>query len=105
MYRWIKEKDLPKWLKILINVLITITIIYWLGFIIYKSLDMLRIFLHTVSETKIWWTSLVIIIACTITTLCILECFTNVKPFTSCKDSIITWWNCVRNKIANIIGS
>ena len=52
------KSQLPKWLKILIYVVLTLTLIYWLGLLIYKFLEYLRRFIHWASEKRNWWTFL-----------------------------------------------
>lgn len=96
---------MPRWLKILIDVLIIVTVVYWLGYTIYKILDVLRMFLHAVSEKKIWWVAIVILLGCTITTLCILEFCTDVKPFTMLGNWIVSLYNDARDILAGFIDS
>lgn len=82
VYKLIKDCGMPKWLKILINILLTLTCVYWIGWFVYKFLDLVRIFLHTMTEKKLFFVSLGIMFICAITTLLILEFRTDVRPFT-----------------------
>lgn len=86
MYKLIRECGMPKWLKVLINILLTLTCIYWIGWFLYKILNVVRLFLHTMTEEKIWWISLGIMLVCAITTLLILQFGTDLKPFTNMWD-------------------
>ena len=104
MYKMIRESErLPKWLKILLDIALTLTCIYWVGFLVYKILDVFRLFLHTMTEKKVFWIALCIILMCAITTLCILEFTTDVKPFTQIGDFFIKLFNDTRNVIADAI--
>ena len=103
MYKFIRQSVMPRWLQILIEVVLTLTVVYWLGYIIYKMIDILRIFLHSMTEKKIWWVSLCIITICAIITLLILEFATDIKPFTHFGAWVVTMYNNVRNSLANLI--
>ena len=104
MYKLIRESDkLPNWVKILLDILLTITLVYLIGFMVYKILDILRLFLNTMTEKKVYWIALGIVLICSITTLCILEFTTDVKPFTIMGEWFMARFNDVRNSIADII--
>ena len=83
MYKILKQCEMPKWLKILINVTLTITCVYWIGLLVYKFLEVVRIFLHTMTEKKIWWIALGIMVSCVVVTLLILEFKTDLNPISA----------------------
>ena len=104
MYKLIRESDkLPNWVKILLDILLTITLVYLIGFMVYKILDIFRLFLNTMTEKKVYWIALAIVTICAITTLCILEFTTEVKPFTIMGNWFVDRFNDVRNSIADVI--
>ena len=83
MYKILKQCEMPKWLKILINVTLTITCVYWIGLLVYKFLEVVRKFLHTMTEKKIWWIALGIMVSCVVVTLLILEFKTDLNPISA----------------------
>ena len=103
MYKFIKQSIMPRWLQILIEILLTLTVVYWLGYIVYKLIDILRILLHSMTEKKIWWVSLTIILGCTIATLLILEFTTDIKPFTQFGNRIVMVYAQIRNYLGSLI--
>lgn len=105
MYRFIKNCAMPSWLKVLINILLTITVVYWLGYFIYKILDIFRLFLHTMTEKKIYWVCLCIIFICAVATLFILEFNTDIKPFTTMWNWLYKIFNMTRDGIADFFHS
>lgn len=62
LYKILNASKLPKWLKIMLDVLLTITLVYWFGVMVYKILEATRRLLHWVSEKRNWWTFLVSIL-------------------------------------------
>ena len=56
MYRLINNSKIPRIIKWLLYILLTITIIYWIIIMAYKLLDLMRRFLHFVSDKRNWWT-------------------------------------------------
>lgn len=105
MYKLIRESSMPKWLQIIINVVLTITVVYWLGYMIYKVLDILRLFLHTMTEKKIYWVALGILFTCFLITLFILEFNTDIKPFTLFWEWVCNIFNGARDGLADILHS
>ena len=105
MYKLIRECEMPSWLKVLINIFLTITVVYWLGYFIYKILNLVRLFLHTMTKKEIYWVSLGIIFICAIITLFILEFNTDIKPFTQMWEWLCSIFNVTRDKIADVLHS
>lgn len=105
MYKLIREGNLPSWLKVLINIALTVTVVYWLGYFIYKILNLVRLFLHTMTKKEIYWVSLGIIFICAIITLFILEFNTDIKPFTQMWEWLCSIFNVTRDKIADVLHS
>ena len=62
MYRLVSNSKMPKFLKVLIYILLTITCIYWVGYFTYKILDAIRMFLHYITTKEHWWAFLICLI-------------------------------------------
>lgn len=105
MYKLVRECGMPKWLKILINITLTVTCVYWLGYFLYKILDVFRLFFHTMTEPKVFWIGLGILLGSAIITLLILEYNTDIKPFTMMWEWVLRTFDGARDKIAEIISS
>lgn len=56
MYRWLHNATMPKFLKVLLYILLTITCIYWILIATYKLLEIIRICIHFISDKRNWWT-------------------------------------------------
>lgn len=105
MYRLIRECGMPKWLKILIDIVLTITIIYWLGYMLYKFLSVVRFVLHTITEKEHWWFFVVVVLGVLITILFILEFKSDTKPFTSFGKWIISLFDNAKNNVGEALKS
>lgn len=105
MYKLIRNCGMPSWLKVLINILLTITVVYWLGYFIYKFLEIFRKFLHTMTKPDVYWIALGIILLAALTTVFILEFCTDIKPFTNLWNWIVSIYDNTRDAIANKIHS
>lgn len=57
MYKIISDSHyIPRWLKFILYLILTITCIYWLGLIIYKLLELLRKCINGITKEKgRWW--------------------------------------------------
>ena len=72
---------MPKTLKIILYITITITCIYWLGLLAYKLLELIRFILHLITEKGHWWFVIIVIIGIIIATLFIAQFCFNLNPF------------------------
>ena len=102
MYRLIRNSEMKKPLKIILYILLSITCVYWLGFILYKILDLLRIILHNMTEKSHWWFFVIITIIFTLGALILLETTTDIKPFTSLQHFIIDTFYMLKDWFTNI---
>ena len=105
MYRLVRDSKLPSWLKVLINVALTLTVVYWLGYMVYKILDVFRLFLHTLTEKKIFWIEFGIVVIVFIGTCLYLQYNTDIHPFTNAYEWLLNVFNLSRDYIANLIHS
>lgn len=105
MYKLLRESNMPKWLKWLLYIVITITCIYWLGIMLYKLLEILRKFLHWCSEKRNWWTFLMCVFIVVIGSLIVAQCFLKLNPFGNFANWIVSKWNSFRNWLGSIVSS
>ncbi len=105
MYKLVRESSIPKWLKWLINITLTITCIYWLGYFIYKILESVRRFIHWVSEKRNWWTFLMCLLILGIGILLAAQFYFELDPVGKAIDYIVEQFNNLRDNIANLIKS
>lgn len=94
MHKWLYNSKLPKWLKILIYIVLTLTLIYWLGLLVYKFLEAIRKFIHWASEQRNWWTFLTCILILGIGSLLLAQFVFGLDPF----GKVTQWFvNCFNN--------
>lgn len=103
MCRFVYNSNLPKWLKILIYIAITITLVYWLGLLVYEFLEALRKLLHWTSEQRNWWTFLTCIFILGIGSLLIAQFALGLDPFGKIVKWFIDRWNDLRQLIGDKI--
>ena len=104
MYKLVKNSNMPNYLKFLINALLTITCVYWIGYFTFKILDTIRKFIHWVSEARNWWTFLICILILGIGILLAAQFYFDLDPVGKTIDKIVEWFKNFRNDLANIIG-
>ena len=98
MYKIIRNcNSIPTWLKVLINVLLTVTVVYWLGYFIYKILEFVRFCINGITKEKgRWW---FFILCCLILTISICL-FMGFNPFTELWDWLVsTYENLIQNVV------
>ncbi len=105
MYKLLRDSSLPKWLKWLLYIVITITCIYWLGVMLYKLLEALRKFLHWASDKRNWWTFLTCIFILLIGSLLISQFALGLNPFGKFINWIVNQWTEFRNWLGSIVSS
>ena len=88
MYRLVSNSKLPRFLKILIYILLTLTCVYWIGYFTFKILDGIRKFLNYVSTKEHWWAFLICIAILGVGTFLIAEFVFE-----------LGWWDTIINKI------
>lgn len=103
MYKRLYNSQLPKWLKLILYILITLTLIYLLCITLYKVLEISRVVIHWVSEKRNWWTFLVCILILLIGSFVIAQCVLGLDPLGAIGNYFIEQWHNLRNAIANFI--
>lgn len=104
MYKIIYNSKLPKVVKIIAYILLTLTMVYLIGMLLYRILDALRIFMHWVSDKRNWWTFIVCLMILFIGSVLIAQFALNLDPFGKLGSWIVEKWNELRDSIASIIG-
>lgn len=79
--KWINNSQMPKWLKIILYTLLTITLVYWLILFIYKFLELLRIVIHWCSDKRNWWTFVGCILILGVGSLLLAQFVFGLDPF------------------------
>ena len=97
MFHLIKGCNMPKWLKVVLYVLLSITLVYVIGLVIYKVLEAIRWLLHAMTEKKIWWVSVCIIFVLSLIFAIILEKTSDIKPFTLLYEWLLSVLNSIKN--------
>lgn len=103
MYKWLHNRSMPKWLKIVLYILITLSLVYLIGLITYRVLEGIRWLLHNATDKKFYWITLTIILIATIVVLVVFEKFTDIDPFSNLIRYIVTKWQEFRNWVASLI--
>ena len=84
---------LPKWLRVILILLSIITVVYWLGFIIYKLLCAIRAVGAFIFETRNYWTFLACILILIIGSLLIAQFILGLDPWGNVVNWVIDRWN------------
>lgn len=103
MYRLIWKSKIPRIIKWLLYVLLTITIIYWIIIMAYKLLDLMRRFLHFVSDKKNWWTFVCCVCILLIGTFIVAQFVLGLDPMGKFINSIKEMIDNIRNSIGEAI--
>lgn len=102
MYKMIKESNMKKGFKVMLYILLTITIIYWFFYVMYRLLEVLRFILHNMTESSHWWFFITLCVIFAIGTLILLQTTTNIKPFTALKNNIVNLFYIVKEWFENL---
>ena len=96
---------MPKWLKIVLITLSIITVVFWLGFLLYWILEIFRKFLVLISDKKGFWIFIVLFIIFSITVLILMQFVWGLNPFGKLYDNLINLINNIRDMLAEKIKS
>ena len=103
MYRLIWKSKIPRIIKWLLYILLTITIRYWIIRMGYKLLDLMRRFLHFVSDKKNWWTFVCCVCILLIGTFIVAQFVLGLDPMGKFINSIKEMIDNIRNAIGEAI--
>ena len=88
MYKIINNSKMPKLLKVLAYILLTLSLVYLIGLVLYKILEALRKFIHWVSEKRNCWTFLVCLLILGVGILLAAQFYFNLDPI----GKVINWF-------------
>lgn len=81
MYRWLNNRDIPIFLKVIIKMILTLSCVYILGYLIYKTLDIARGLIHWLSKKEHFWLFMACILVTGITAFILAEFCLGLEPF------------------------
>lgn len=80
---------LPKWLQFILLIISLITLVYWLGFAIYKLLDAIRAIGAFIFDKRNYWTFLTCILILVVGSILLAQYYFNLDPF----GKFVEWFN------------
>lgn len=94
---------LPKWLRIVLIILSIVTVVYWLGFVIYKLLVAIRYIGAFIFEKRNYWTFLCCLLILGVGILLAAQFIFNLDPIGQVTNWIIERYNEFKSMIADFI--
>lgn len=94
---------LPKWLRFILILISIVTVIYWVGFTIYKLLDAIRAIGAFIFNKRNYWTFLCCILILVIGSLLVAQYYFNLDPFGKIAEWFISVWQQIKETIASYI--
>lgn len=92
--------NFPKWLKILLLIVSLITVVYWLGFVIYKILCGIRVIGAFIFDKRNYWTFLGCILILSVGALLLAQFYFDLDPF----GNLVNWCKNTFDNLRNYIG-
>lgn len=93
----------PRWLKIILLIVSIITMIYWLGIIVYKILCAIRVIGAFAFDKKNYWTFLCCILILLIGSLIMAQCVLGLDPIGKTINYILEKWEAIKEVIVERI--
>lgn len=94
---------LPKPLRFILIFISIITVVYWVGFTIYKLLDAIRAIGAFICDKRNYWTFLCCILILVVGSLLIAQYYLNLDPFGKIAEWAISRWIELKETIASYI--
>ena len=94
LYSLVHTAKMRKLIKILIYILLTLTLVYWIGWLLYKFLELLRKIIHCITEKEHWWFFLSCILLLAIGTFIVAQFVLGLNPY----GKIIDWFKYIIEK-------
>lgn len=102
MFRMLDNNGMiPRWLKVLIKILLIITVIYWFTILIYKLIDLIRSILHFITEKNNWWMFVICLVVLVVGAILLGEYYFGLEPFAK----IEAWFLEIVEQVRNFIRS
>ena len=93
----------PRWLKIILLIISIITIVYWIGLMLYKILCAIRVIGAFVFEKRNYWTFLCCILILVLGGLLLAQYYFNLDPFGKIVERTSDLIQSIRDSIGNSI--
>lgn len=94
MYHLINNSKMPKWIKVVFNVVLTLALFYLIGLLIYWIFEGLRLVLHFMTTKGHWWFMLLMLFICGVCILLAGQFYFNLDPFGKIADFFVnTFYN------------
>lgn len=97
MYRWVRRSNMPRFLQVLIVVVLTISCIYWMGYFVYALLNGTRFFIHWVTEKSHFWVFMFCIVLVIGTSIFIAQMYLGLDPIGHMKQYFIDLYARAKN--------
>lgn len=94
---------LPKWLQVVLLTLSIITVVYWLGFVVYKLLCAIRCIGAFIFEKRNYWTFLVCILILLIGTFIVAQFILGLDPWGHFSNWVVDRFNELKGFIIEAI--
>lgn len=88
---------LPKWAQFILKVLSIITVVYWLGYLVYKLLSAIRSIGAFIFEARNYWTFLCCILILVVGTFIAAQCYLGLDPLGQVGNWFIDRWQDFKN--------
>lgn len=95
---------IPKWLKIVLITISIITMVYWLGLMVYKILCAVRIVGSFIFSPRNYWTFLCCIVILIVGSLVIAQVYFGLDPFGKIEDKLINCLEYFKQLLIGLIG-
>lgn len=95
--------SLPKWIRSVLIVISIVTVVYWIFFLIYITLNTIRKIGAFIFETRNYWTFLCCILILGVGALLLAQFYFGLDPFGKISDWAVNTFNEIRNIIAGYI--
>ena len=95
---------LPKWLQVILIVISIITVVYWLGFVVYKVLSAIRCIGAFIFEKRNYWTFLCCILILLVGTFIVAQFVLGLDPWGNFTNWVTDSINYLKGLVIEAIG-
>lgn len=90
-------KCLPKWIRIIVEILLVLTVVYFAIILLYKIWDTVGKIIHFLSDRRNWWTYSIAVLIVVVGGLIVAQMIGEWKPF----DELVKWCEtCVKSLVS-----
>lgn len=94
---------LPKWLRVVLLTLSILTVVYWLGFLIYKLLCAVRVIGAFIFDKRNYWTFLICIVILLVGSLLMAQFYFGLDPFGKMAAWFVQKWDEFREILIELL--